>query len=70
MNDKVNSEDMLEEYDFSSGVRGKYAERFANGSLIVVLEPDVAEAFPDSESVNRVLRSLIPTDEQKEKVAR
>lgn len=46
------------EYDFSAGVRGKYAERFAAGSNVVVLDPDVAEAFPNSETVNRALRAL------------
>jgi hypothetical protein len=51
-------EDMREEYDFSKGVRGKYAERFANGSNVVVLDPDVAEVFPDSESVNEALRKI------------
>ncbi len=49
---------MLEDYDFSGGVRGKYAERFARGSSVVVLDPDVAEVFPDSEAVNRALRAL------------
>lgn len=44
--------DMLDEYDFTGGVRGKYVERFAAGSNIVVLSPDVANFFPDSESVN------------------
>jgi hypothetical protein len=51
--------DMLDEYDFSKGVRGKYVQRFAAGSNIVVLSPDVAEVFPDSESVNEALRNLI-----------
>jgi hypothetical protein len=37
---------MRDEYDFSGGVRGKYASRFARGSNVVVLKPDVAEAFP------------------------
>jgi hypothetical protein len=50
--------DMLEEYDFSGGVRGKYAERYAAGTNIVVLSADVAEVFPDSESVNEALRAL------------
>lgn len=50
--------DMLDHYDFSQGVRGKYVERFAQGSNIVVLAPDVAELFPDSESVNTALRLL------------
>lgn len=51
--------DMLDEYNFSQGVRGKYAQRFAEGSNIIVLSPDVAEVFPDSESVNEALRMLI-----------
>ena len=49
---------MLGEYDFSNGVRGKYAKRYHQGSNIVVLEPDVAERFPNSEAVNQALRSL------------
>jgi hypothetical protein len=50
--------DMLDHYDFSKGVRGKYVERFAQGSNVVVLSPDLAEVFPDSESVNAALRLL------------
>lgn len=50
--------EMLKEYDFSKGVRGKYAKRYATGTNIVVLSPDVAEIFPDSESVNEALRTL------------
>lgn len=53
------SDEMLDEYDFSGGQRGKYASRYAEGSNIVVLAPDVAESFPDSESVNEALRLLI-----------
>jgi hypothetical protein len=51
--------DMLDEYDFSKGVRGKYAKRYAEGTNVVVLAPDVAAAFPDSESVNEALRALL-----------
>ena len=50
--------EMREEYDFSKGVRGKYAARYAQGSNIVVLDPDIAEVFPDSESVNKALRAI------------
>lgn len=50
--------DMREEYDFSKGVRGKYAKHFPEGSIMIVLAPDVAEAFPDSKSVNDALRAL------------
>jgi len=49
---------MLREYDFSRGVRGKYARRFKAGTNVVVLAPDVARLFRDSESVNRALRAL------------
>ncbi len=49
---------MLKEYDFSKGIRGKYARRFRAGSNVVVLAPDVARLFRDSESVNRALRAL------------
>ena len=52
-------EEMLPEYDFSGGVRGKYAERFAQGSNVVVLAPDVARIFPDSAAVNEALRTLV-----------
>jgi len=52
------SEEMLPEYDFSGGVRGKYASRFAKGTIMVVLDPDVAEIFPDPKSVNKALRAL------------
>ena len=51
--------EMLAEYDFRGGVRGKYAARFAAGTNVVVLAPDVAEAFPDSDAVNEALRALI-----------
>ena len=59
--------DMLDEYDFSKGVRGKYAKRYAEGTNIVVLAPDVAEVFPDSESVNEALRVLVKVARQKVK---
>jgi hypothetical protein len=55
---KRQAEDMLPEYDFSGGVRGKYAARFAKDTIMVVLDPDVAELFPDSKSANEALRSL------------
>ncbi len=49
----------LDEYDFSQGVRGKYADRFSRGTNLVLLSPDVAAAFPDAESVNEALRVLV-----------
>ena len=50
---------MLPEYDFSGAVRGKYYEHYQQGTNVVLLEPDVAQAFKDSESVNRALRLLL-----------
>ena len=50
--------DMLEEYDFSNGIQGKYAEKFKEGTNVVVIDPDVAKFFPDHDSVNQALRSL------------
>jgi hypothetical protein len=52
-------EEMREEYDFSGGVRGKYYKQYMEGTNVVLLEPDVAEVFRDSESVNQALRVLI-----------
>ena len=57
--------EMLDQYDFRGGVRGKYAERYAQGSNVVILLPDVAEVFPDSESVNEALRLLIRIAQRK-----
>ena len=55
-----NADDMelREEYDFSGGVRGKYAKRYAEGSNVVVLDPELSDLFPDSKSVNEALRYL------------
>lgn len=50
--------DVRPEYDFSGAVRGKYYERFRQSSNVVLLDPDVSEAFPNSESVNQALRAL------------
>ena len=55
---KPSEPEMRAEYDFSGGVRGKYARRYARGTNVVVLEPDVALAFPNAEAVNSSLRAL------------
>ncbi len=59
--------DLLEEYDFDKGVRGKYSKRYSKGTNIVVIDPDVAEFFPVHDSVNDALRSLIPIIKKREK---
>ena len=51
--------DMPDEVDFTGGVRGKYAVRYAKGTNVVLLEPDVAKVFRTSDAVNRALRELI-----------
>jgi len=51
--------DMRAEYDFNGGVRGKYADRFAEGSNVVVLDPDVAAEFKSRQAVNDALRAQL-----------
>ena len=61
--------DMLEEYDFSKGIQGKYAKRYAEGTNVVIIEPDVAKVFPDHDSVNQALRSLVEIIRRHKKLA-
>jgi hypothetical protein len=56
---KKAAKDMRPEYDFTGGVRGKYAADFRKGTNVVVLEPDVAKFFSDSAAVNDALRALV-----------
>ena len=65
----LKDKDMLEEYDFSKGIRGKYAKRYAEGTNVVVIEPDVARFFPDHNSVNQALRSLAEIIKKQKKIA-
>ena len=65
---------MRPEYDFSNAVRGKHYEAYRAGTNVVLLDPDVVKAFPDSTSVNQALRLLlqlarvsVPLDTQTEK---
>jgi hypothetical protein len=60
--DKELDDDLRPEYDLSklkSGVRGKYAKRFRQGTNLVLLSPDVARYFHDESAVNAALRSLV-----------
>jgi hypothetical protein len=54
----VGDDEPLPEYDFRGGVRGKYAAEYAKGTNLVLLDPDVADLFPDAASVNEALRAL------------
>ena len=63
-NDRNQPTEMLSEYDFASrkgGVRAKYLKRLRHQANIVVLEPEVAEAFPNQEAVNEALRGVLDT---------
>ena len=62
INNSERDDDLRPEYDLSQmkdGVRGKYAKRFREGTNLVLLSPDVAQYFPDEDSVNTALRSLV-----------
>jgi hypothetical protein len=67
MSEEVNKEavEMLDEYDFSGGVVGKYAKQYAEGTNIVLLDPDVAKVFPDSDAVNQALRAIAQIIQQR-----
>ena len=54
----VGPDDILPEYDFSRARPNKYASRYAVGSTVVVLEPDVAAVFPSSDQANEALRAI------------
>jgi hypothetical protein len=49
---------MRAEYDFSHGIRSKYAKRYADGNNLVLIDPNLLGVFPDSESVNEALHAL------------
>ena len=55
---RVDAGEILPEYDFKRGSPNKFASRYAAGSAVVVLEPDVAAAFPSSEEANEALGAL------------
>ena len=59
MNTTTEIDEMLPEYDFSKGVRGKHFEAYKQSSNVIFLEEDVAKVFKNSESVNHALRLLI-----------
>lgn len=67
------TDDLRPEYDLSKlkgGVQGKYFKRATAGTILVLLEPDVAEAFPDANAVNQALRSLARVAQTKAKPVR
>ena len=56
---KKKNDELRNHYDFSGGVRGKHHKRFAEGTNLVLLAPDVAKVFKNAEAVNEALRGLI-----------
>ncbi len=69
MRNRHHQKEMLPEYDFSNGVRGKYAKRFVAGTNLIALAPDVAKFFHDSDSVNEMLRVVAKILQQSKKHA-
>jgi urate oxidase len=61
-------QDMLEEYDFSAGIQGKYSKRYNEGTNVVVIESDVMKYFLDHDLVNQALRSLSEIIEKQKKL--
>ena len=59
MSPEPENDDLEPEYDFSEAERGKYYRRYRQGTNVILLDPDVAKAFKDSDSVNRALRLLL-----------
>ena len=71
MNRKVrtrSTDHMRPEYDFSGGVRGRFYKEYMKGTNVVLLEPDVAEVFPDSQAVNTALRALAEIAKRQTKI--
>ena len=62
MKHKVKEPEMRAEYDFSSGVRGKFYRQYIDSSNVVVLEPDVHKRFKNARAVNKALRSLMRSE--------
>lgn len=56
---KPEPDEMRAEYDLRGGVRGRYFAEYQKGTNLILLDPDVAKSFPDSEAVNQALRKVI-----------
>jgi len=61
---------MRPEYDFSAAVRGVTAARYAQGTNVVVIDPEVLDVFPDGTTVNQTLRALAPVLRQQRRVVK
>lgn len=56
---KPRTGEMRAEYDFTGGIRGKYADSYRQGTNVILLDKELTKAFPDSKSVNEALRALV-----------
>ena len=71
MNRKAKSnppDEMRPEYDFTGGVRGKFYKEYMKGTNVILLDPDVAEVFPDADAVNAALRVLAQVAKRQVKI--
>ena len=55
----VKDKEMLEEYDFTKGVRGKYSKQYKEGANVIKIDEDVSKYFPNAKAVNEALRTII-----------
>jgi hypothetical protein len=65
-------DELLPEYDFAAmqgGVRGKYVQRYRSGTNLVLLDPDIAKAFPTDASVNEALRLLLQIADRRQQIS-
>ena len=70
---KDSKDELREEYDLSklkNRVRGKYVERYQQGTNLILLEPEIAKAFPDAEAVNSALRMLMQVAENQNRTSK
>ena len=68
MSNSDKDDDLRPEYDLAKlgkGVRGKYLNRYQEGSNVVAIEPDLTDAFPNAKAVNDALRELLSLRRQK-----
>jgi hypothetical protein len=65
-------DELRPEYDFANmqgGVRGKYVQRYRSGTNLVLLDPDIAKAFPTDASVNEALRLLLQIVDRQQQIS-
>lgn len=74
MKKKAEIDELRPEYDLKNllkgGTRGKYAERYRDGTNLVLLEPDVAKAFPNEKAVNDALKLVMKLKQVQEEAAK